>query len=222
MHFLTWLCCAHVRVRLTHALMALTSLIVLAPTSCNDERTFCTGATCVCEKGSSCDLGCGAPPCNVICAGDNPTCGGACGNGDCQCGPGSVCNLGCVSPPCHAVCAQGSTCTATCANGDCVCGVGASCDFTCLAGPCHVECEGNNPRCNGQCANGDCTCSAGGTCNFVCTDRNCHVDCEAGSQCVLECPDANAGKGCDFTTCAAGATTPCPDGRHVTCGVACP
>jgi hypothetical protein len=134
----------------------------------------------------------------------------------------STCSLACQSPPCHATCAKGSTCTATCADGDCQCQAGASCDFKCLSGPCHVKCDGSNPRCNGECADGDCTCGAGSICQFACVDANCHVDCAKGASCELFCPAGNAGKGCDFTSCGAGAATPCPDGKHIACGTACP
>lgn len=222
MEFLTWRIVAKTRAIAVHAIAALSFVVGIVPTSCDSHREACDGTTCVCEQGSTCTFGCAAPPCYAVCAGDNPMCGGVCGNGDCRCGPSSSCHFECQSPPCHADCASGSTCTATCANGDCVCAAGASCDFTCLAGPCHVECEGNNPRCTGQCANGDCTCTAGSACQFVCIDHNCHINCEAGSQCVLECPDGDAGKGCDFTMCGAGTSTACPDGHHVTCGAACP
>src|SRR6185503_1030177 len=162
MNFLTWRYLWRTSAHLRSLVLVFFGLVALVPISCNESRQACDGTTCICERGSSCSFGCAAPPCYAVCAGDNPMCGGVCGNGDCQCGSASTCHFDCHSPPCHASCAAGSTCTATCANGDCVCAVGASCDFSCLAGPCHVKCEGSNPRCAGQCANGDCTCSAGG------------------------------------------------------------
>src|SRR6185503_20569709 len=137
------------------------------------------------------------------------------------CGTGSHCNFACQSPPCHVNCAPGTTCSGVCANGDCDCGVGSSCSFTCASGPCHVLCSGGNPSCNGQCSDGTCRCEAGGSCRFVCLDANCHVECAPGATCLLDCPDGNAGAGCDFSECAAGQTT-CSGGLVASCGAACP
>ena len=40
--------------------------------ACGDDDDDCGNGTCVCDEGDSCDLFCEAPPCHVICEGDNP------------------------------------------------------------------------------------------------------------------------------------------------------
>lgn len=192
--------------------------------SCNrGHRPYaCENGSCSCDYGDRCSIYCEAPPCSVTCDGNNPDCVGECGNGDCRCGSGSHCYLSCHSPPCHADCASNSTCEATCANGECVCGLGSDCSFDCLSGPCHVDCVGNNAHCAGVCANGSCKCGSGSQCRFTCQDDDCGITCEAGAHCILDCPSGNAGNGCQFDQCAAGAPTICPGGYAVTCDATCP
>ncbi len=184
----------------------------------------CGNGTCVCAAGKSCNLPCFAPPCNVVCAGDNAQCQGSCGNGNCSCFGRSNCAFFCQAPPCHVDCAGPSTCTGVCANGECTCELGSQCSFQCDTPPCQVNCVGNNPTCDGVCANGACTCGPGSTCHFVCDSGPCHVSCGAGSTCTVECPEANqAGtQNCIIDQCAAGAPVICPGGSVTTCGAPCP
>ena len=208
---------------LSSRLLAALSLCWLATlTGCDDDDDECRDGQCVCEQGASCELGCPAPPCTAICAGDNPSCSATCANGSCGCGPESHCDFFCASPPCHVDCASASTCSGGCANGDCLCERGASCTFECLAGPCHVNCEGDNEQCDGTCANGTCACASGSSCRFNCADDNCHVNCQAGARCLLECPNGDGGDGCGFSTCAAGEPAVCSGGTIVACGMPCP
>jgi len=189
----------------------------------DDDPPPCANGRCVCSVGESCTIPCAAPPCQVDCRGNNPSCRGQCGNGDCRCGPDSHCELGCQSPPCHVSCEPRSECSAVCANGTCSCGQGSSCVFSCAAGPCHVECAGENSRCDGECANGSCDCGPDSTCHFRCLDGNCAASCPAGASCTLQCPDARAGEqGCRFEECAAGEPLVCPGGGVTACNAVCP
>jgi hypothetical protein len=184
----------------------------------------CGNGICVCQQGQSCDIPCAAPPCSLVCAGDNPRCRGGCANGDCTCLGQSSCDFTCQAPPCHVTCAGPATCTGVCANGECTCEQGAQCQFTCGTPPCAVSCLGNNAVCAGECANGSCTCGPGSSCQFVCQTGPCHVSCAAGSTCTVECPAAGqAGtQNCIIDSCAAGTAVLCPGGTFTTCGAPCP
>src|SRR5688572_3762732 len=109
--------------RLSLLCMLVVSALCLA--GCDDDD--CENGSCICERGESCELECDAPPCHVVCEGDNPECSATCGNGDCACGVDSDCDFDCHSPPCHVDCAPDSNCSGVCANGDCDCEPGASC-----------------------------------------------------------------------------------------------
>jgi hypothetical protein len=205
----------------TFRLMFVLLLGIFALGGCK-RHGYCDEGDCVCEKGQRCEFECDAPPCHVDCEGDNPECFGECANGSCSCGPGSDCEFTCKAEPCHVAC-EDSSCDGECGNGDCTCERGSDCSFSCKSGPCHVVCEGENKRCDGQCANGSCSCGPDSTCFFECTDANCSFLCEAGSACSATCPGGTPGaQGCQFTQCAAGAATVCPDGETIVCGVPCP
>ncbi|MEM7151939.1 MAG: hypothetical protein AAF799_03810 [Myxococcota bacterium] len=200
------------------------SIVLLLGSGCRTTQGDCSGGTCVCEPGASCDLECEAPPCTVECAGDNPECVAACGNGECHCGQGSNCDFECQSPPCHVDCQAETECRGACANGECTCTRGSQCDFSCDAGPCHVTCEGEHAGCNGVCANGTCSCGPNSRCDFECLDANCSVLCEEGSVCTLRCPGGEPGEqGCRFDVCHGAEPVSCgeEDARVLVCGSTC-
>lgn len=193
--------------------------------SCDDDDPdyWCRGDTCVCERGSNCDIPCHTGTCSAECAGDNDRCRAECANGSCGCGPDSNCSFRCVAPPCLIDCAPGASCSASCANGVCTCAEGGRCSFTCDSGPCHVTCEGNHEACEGECSNGQCTCGPNSSCTFRCLSGPCHTSCASGSDCVVECPPGTAGtQNCDIVACSHGAPVVCPGGVAVACGAPCP
>ncbi|HOU91502.1 MAG TPA: hypothetical protein PLU22_10690, partial [Polyangiaceae bacterium] len=207
--------------RLRSGAFALLGALVVAACDDDDGPLPCRSGDCACPPGERCGFVCAAPPCSVLCVGDNPECNGDCANGDCVCGPDSRCTFSCAAEPCHVTCDPGSACFGTCGNGTCTCGAGSDCVFACRSGPCHVECEGDNPRCDGTCANGTCRCAAGSTCRFACSDGDCAVECPAGAACVLDCPAGDGGSACTFRECG-GTATVCPGGTAVTCDADCP
>ncbi|MCE9575906.1 MAG: hypothetical protein K8W52_22335 [Deltaproteobacteria bacterium] len=94
----------------------------------------CTGTSCACDPGTSCDLGgstCAGSSCTLDCPMDN-SCTGACGEScSVDCGGGSTCELT-VGPSSSITCAPDSTCVITC-TGSCSmsCGNGATCSLQC-------------------------------------------------------------------------------------------
>lgn len=199
------------------------AILFLSPPGCRERHHGeCRNGRCACPPGERCDLVCTAPPCDLLCAGDNPECNGECANGSCICAPQSRCAFWCAAPPCHVECDPDTDCSGECANGECTCGSGSTCRFECLTSPCHVTCAGNNPECTGECGNGTCRCGESSTCHFSCRDDPCSIRCDSGAACVLDCAPGTPGRSCTFDTCWEGQPVLCPDGRTVTCGSPCP
>jgi hypothetical protein len=161
-----------------------------AVVACNSGgASDCSNGTCLCPAGTSCELGCAAPPCHVDC-GNGSACTGTCANGTCTCEEGAECEFSCGAPPCHVACTGSNpTCDGVCANGDCSCGPNSVCHFACQSGPCHTTCEAGSV-CVVDCPPGtagtqDCdmpTCAAGQaiTCpthdHVVCGTSTCPTD----------------------------------------------
>ncbi len=204
-------------------LFAFTLLAAGAALGCDDDDDAgpCRNGECICSEGSNCEIWCDAPPCHVLCEGNNDACDAECANGDCVCGSDSHCDFACAAPPCHVQCDEHTSCTGECANGTCLCESGSTCDFECDTGPCHVECEGDT-ECSGTCRNNSCVCGPGSTCSFSCGDHNCTTECGPGASCLLECPEgAPNTQGCNFDSCD-GTPIVCPDGKTVACNAECP
>jgi len=153
--------------------MALVGVGLLGGCEDDDDPNLCNNGECRCAVGDACALYCTAPPCHVLCAGDNPSCIGVCGNGDCDCLPGSHCEFDCHSPPCHVNCENDTTCSGVCANGTCTCGERSSCEFVCADGNCWADCL------------------AGSSCVLGCPlgnpgEQGCTINCSGN---VTVCPD---------------------------------
>lgn len=121
--------------RLRGAALALSLSFVLVACGGSDPPT-CTGSSCVCEAGQSCDIGdsgCAGNSCSLDCPMDNE-CSGACGDScSIDCGEGSECNVT-VGNSSSVSCVSGSTCNIRC-TGSCSlsCASGATCTIQCAA-----------------------------------------------------------------------------------------
>ena len=113
---------------------------LLAISGCGSAQApSCTGTSCVCPSGASCDLSQGGyrgGSCSATCT-DQNNCIGSCGQS------------------CSLACSNGSTCTVTVGqSGSVNCTSGATCHITC-AGSCSVGCTGGSTcdlTCNGKAA----------------------------------------------------------------------
>ena len=120
--------------------IALILLLVICTIGCGGVSAnppACTGTTCACPAGGSCDVTtqtCGAS-CTLAC-GEQASCGGACGDscsvdcgaqasctitlgasGSISCKAGSTCKISCVGD-CSISCADGASCQLKCADDD--------------------------------------------------------------------------------------------------------
>jgi hypothetical protein len=123
------------------------ALLLLA--ACDDDTIVCANGTCTCEPEASCEIPCGAPPCHLSCAANNPECSGDCANGDCTCGGGSTCDFACTDHNCSATCASGAHCTLHCPDAN---AGEQGCKFTsCAAGQATLCPDGTTTTCNAPC-----------------------------------------------------------------------
>ena len=105
---------------LKRVLWSLSAVMLLAIGGCGSAQApSCTGTSCACPSGASCDLaqgGCSGGSCTASCI-DKNNCIGSCG------------------PSCSLACSNGSTCTVT---------VGPSASVSCTSGAtCHITCTGS-------------------------------------------------------------------------------
>jgi hypothetical protein len=135
----------------------------------------------------------------------------------CYCPKGATCEQTCSGPDCALQCANGdSTCTLHGGDGaNALCQNAHECNVT--AGQSSmVACQYIRGTCKATVGNGSKVHCEGATlCDVTCTGA-CDVDCPSGGKCKVACADP---AGCNLS--CAGMTT-CPDGKTLTCGVACP
>jgi hypothetical protein len=114
----------------------LAGLSLLALVGCQSAAPAptCTGTSCVCPSGTSCDFssgGCAGNSCTLACASKND-CVGSCGQScSLACGGASTCSVT-AGPSASISCTGGSTCHITC-TGSCSinCDNSSTCDLTC-------------------------------------------------------------------------------------------
>ena len=116
-------------------LTSVAGLALLGVVGCGAAQApSCTGTSCTCPSGVSCDLsqgGCSGGSCSVSCS-DKNNCIGSCGQScSLACSNGSTCTVT-VGPSASVNCTSGSTCHITC-TGSCSVGCtgGSTCDLTC-------------------------------------------------------------------------------------------
>ena len=116
-------------------IMSVVGLALLGMVGCGSAQApSCTGTSCACPSGASCDLsqgGCSGGSCTATCS-DKNNCIGSCGQScSLACSNGTTCTVT-VGPSASVNCTSGSTCHITC-TGSCSVGCtgGSTCDLTC-------------------------------------------------------------------------------------------